>query len=383
MMTFGFNLKPGRKFMCDVGILTFHCADNFGAMLQAYGLKEYLRKGDADVEIVRYEPPFMAGRHWWIPYVPRNGFQGVLYSVWHGGIRNLKMGRKFFERKKHMNEFRKKYLIRKGQKKILFAKQFENLPYQYYIVGSDQIWNPSITLGLKEVYFGVFENRNKKKVLSYAASLGSVALPSEYDQEFSRLINCLDAVSVREGASIPYIRQFYKKNICAVPDPVFLLSREEWIKLEKQPDKTGYIFVYMTEKNEALINYVENLSKEKELLVVKIESEAKISGENVLIDYVSGPSEFLGYIHKAEYVVTNSFHGIAFSIIYQKKFAAFQHSSVGERIRSILSLHGLEDRIYQKEENIDIDCKIAWDMVRRRTEENVKLAENYLWKNIK
>ena len=82
-------------------------------------------------------------------------------------------------------------------------------------------------------------------------------------------------------------------------------------------------------------------------------------------------------------MVTNSFHGIAFSIIYQKKFAAFQHSSVGERIRSILSLHGLEDRIYQKEENIDIDCKIAWDMVRRRTEENVKLAENYLWKNIK
>lgn len=369
--------------MTKVGILTFHCADNYGAMLQAYGLKEYLRKRKVDAEIVRYEPPFMTGRHWLIPYIPRNDFQGVLYSVWHGGMRNIKMGKAFFERKMHMSDFRKRYLIRKGQKKMLFSNQLKKLSYQYYIVGSDQIWNPSITLGLKKVYFGAFENSEKRKVISFAASLGGASLSPEYDQEFSRLINYVDSVSVRESASISYVRQFCKKDVSAVLDPVFLLSKREWTAVEKLPDQRSYIFVYMTEKNEALTSYVERLSKKKGMLVINIEGRAKISGENILTDYVAGPGEFLGYIHKADYVVTNSFHGIAFSIIYQKNFMAFQHSSVGERIRNILALHELEGRMYRGEEDEDIDCKIAWDVVKKHTEENVRMSEAYLWENLK
>ena len=83
--------------MCNIGILTFHCADNFGAMLQAYGLKQYLVSKKMDVEIVRYEPPFMTGRHWWIPYIPEGGLFGIIRHGWHGWRRNLKLGKTFFE----------------------------------------------------------------------------------------------------------------------------------------------------------------------------------------------------------------------------------------------------------------------------------------------
>lgn len=76
--------------MNDVGILTFHCSDNYGAMLQAYGLKEYLKQQNVKAEIVRYEPPYMTGRHWWIPYVPLGNVFSTLWYGWHKWKRDRK-----------------------------------------------------------------------------------------------------------------------------------------------------------------------------------------------------------------------------------------------------------------------------------------------------
>lgn len=368
--------------MYDVGILTFHCADNFGAMLQAYGLKTYLREHGVRADIIPYEPPFMTGRHWWIPYIPMWGVRSIVYYGLNGWVHNIRMGKNFFRRRANMKRFRTEYLTQKGQGKILFSKQFAGLLYQCYIVGSDQIWNPDITCGLRKIYFGIFPNKNKKKVIAYAASLGGAFLSKEYDKQFSELINSLDAVSVREKAAIPYIERFYNGKVQAVLDPVFLLSKRKWKSIEKVPDMAGYIFVYMTEKNDDLLQYVKELSAKKKKLIVSLKREEDIAGENIYIDDVAGPAEFLGYVHKADYVVTNSFHGIAFSIIYQKKFTVFQHSSVGERISNILKIHGLENRIYQRNIDTDIDCSIEWDRVEKCTEANIEISREFLMKQL-
>jgi len=367
--------------MYDVGILTFHCADNFGAMLQAYGLKTYLRKKSINADIISYEPPFMTGRHWWIPYIP-GSIHDIVRNAWYGWRNNLRMGWTFFECRARMKRFRKEYLLTHSVKKIYFTGQLKKLPYRYYIVGSDQIWNPDITFGLRKVYFGAFENDCKKKVIAYAASIGKTSLASNFDLEFSKLIKSVDCISVRERTAISYISQFCKEDIWAVPDPVFLLKDKEWQKIEKVPEKEGYIFVYMTEDNNDLINYARELSKQKGLMIFKVKGGPDFDDVNILTDYVAGPAEFLGYIHKADYVVTNSFHGVAFSIIFQKKFVAFQHSSVGERISNVLTLHRLEDRMYQKDRYIEIDRDIAWEEVRRHTKENVKVAEDFLLNNL-
>ena len=97
--------------MCNVGILTFHCADNFGAMLQAYGLKTYLCGKGIEADIVPYEPPFMTGRHWWIPYAPVGGVYDILKFGWNGWRNNLKLGKNFFVRRANMKRFRKQYLL--------------------------------------------------------------------------------------------------------------------------------------------------------------------------------------------------------------------------------------------------------------------------------
>ena len=368
--------------MNKVGILTFHCADNCGAMLQAYGLKYYLMERGTDVEIVNYEPPFMTGWYWWIPYIPAGGILCSLkwgLSIWRN---HLKRGTSFFKQRSNMKRFRKKYLIEKTQKRVLFTYQLKYLPYQSYIVGSDQIWNPDITCGLRRAYFGAFKNRSKKKVIAYAASIGGVSLPEEYNKEFSELIKYVDSISVREESSIPYIKQFYSKDVLAVPDPVFLLKKKSWEKIEKLPDEEGYIVVCITEKNNKLLNYVKELSGSYGLPVIKIENGIEMADEDFKVDRTVGPSEYLGYIHKANFVVTNSFHMTAFSIIYQKKFVAFQHSHVGERITNLLNWYGLENRLYQDGKKVEIDNKIDWDNVEERMELSIRTAEQFLRENV-
>lgn len=367
-------LERVKRTCSDIGILTFHCADNYGAMLQALALKKYLLEKGLNVEIIDYKPFYMTGRHWWIPFAP-NG--DLLYCL-RGWIYHLRMRKVFFLRRNTMKSFRRKYLIDKGQKQIFFTYQFRKLSYRCYIVGSDQIWNPDITFGLREVYFGAFKSKNKKKVFAYAASLGGTELPGKYDNEFAQLLRFVDAVSVREKEAVPYIKRFCQGDVTAVPDPVLLLRQESWQKVEILPGRSGYILIYMTERNDTLIACAKKLSYIKKLPVIELRSAAGKGDITFITDYAAGPSEFLGYIHGADYVLTNSFHGTAFSIIYHKKFQVFLHKSLGARLRNILDICELEDRIYERDRGFDIDSDIEWNRVDRHVGEYVETAEAFI-----
>lgn len=374
-----------ERMEAEAGILTFHCSDNFGAMLQAYALKTYLCGNGIRTDVIRYAPPYMTGRHWLFPYLPDTWQRGFLTGVWSmlGSFKvHLGMGRDFFLRRANMRRFREEYLIDRRQPKCLSARRLKRLPYSYYIVGSDQIWNPDITCGLRGAYFGAFENGKKKKVISYAASFGGSSLSGQYDEEFSRLIQYVDAVSVREEEAIPYVKRFLEKEVTAVLDPVFFLDKEAWQKVEKTPVDGGYIFVYITEKNQKLTDYCLKLSRDTKLPVIEVSAGRLTTGAGFSVDITAGPAEFLGYIHHADYVVSNSFHAIALSILYQKRFLAFVHSNRGARIRNILQLHGLEDRLCETGEDTEIDAFVDWEEVRSRTKENVKSSGDFLIRNI-
>lgn len=379
------NEKLERKEMknsVEVGIITFHCSDNFGAMLQAYGLKKYLCNNGIDANIVPYEPLFMIGRHWWIPYIPTGDFLECIRNVKWGWKMHLCMKKDFFKARCNMGYFRKKYLTEKGHRKIHFDFQLNRLSYPYYIVGSDQIWNPDITCGLRKVYFGAFKNKQKKKVIAYGASLGRDFLDAQYDKKFSELITHVDAISVREESAIPYIKRFCKGNVRSVLDPVFLLEKGEWMRIENLPIIEGYILVYVTEYNKELVNYVKKLSKDKRLSIMELKTDMGGVDSGFQIDDTAGPAEFLGYVHKADYVVTNSFHAVAFSLIYQKKFLAFPHTSRNARLDNMLKIHGLERRLWQEGKEMQIDSPIDWGEVKRKTTENVRASIDYLMEHL-
>lgn len=373
------------KKEADVGILTFHCSDNYGAMLQACGLKTWLLEQGIRTDVVRYEPPYMTGRHWRIPYVPIPGLKGRIWCVKNmlDGYRiHKKMGADYTEQRANMRRFREEHLVDPAHPVLLFAPQLASLPYRNYVVGSDQIWNPNITCGLRKAYFGAFSNRRRKKVVAYAASFGGSSIPSSYDGQFARLIQNVDAVSVREEAAIPYVKRFYKGEVTAVLDPVFFLPKETWQKMERAPKQKGYIFVYITEKNQELTDYVKDLSKKTGLPVVETRTGRLGADDSFQVDYTTGPAEFLGYIHHADYVVTNSFHGVAFSILFQKRFLAFLHRSLGARIRNILRIHGLEGRICEEGRVPEIEAYVDWDEVVRRTEEHRESSGRFLLEHL-
>ena len=374
------NRKARNWTAGEVGILTFHCADNFGAMLQACALKRRLRADGVAADIVRYEPPFMTGRHWLIPYVPMNGPAWRLRCAARGLVDNLRNMRTFAARRANMRRFRQDWLIEAGQPRALFLPGLKKLSYRCYVVGSDQIWNPNITCGLRRAYFGAFDAPKKERVAAYAASFGGASLPEGYEKEFAGLVRQLDAVSLREAGAVPFVRRFYPGEVAAVLDPVFFLGREEWREMARPPARDRYILAYATEQNRAMAEYVKTLSRKTGLPVVELRAGTAGVGGGAVVDGAAGPAEFLGYVDRAEYVVTNSFHAAAFSILFEKRFLVFAHSQVNERLASVLALHGLEDRLCR--EGGDIDAPIDWPEVRGRTAQAVEASLGFLIKNV-
>ena len=117
--------------------------------------------------------------------------------------------------------------------------------------------------------------------------------------------------------------------------------------------------------------------------MVELRPNTGETDKSFLVDYTAGPAEFLGYIHRADYVVTNSFHMAAFSIIYEKRFLAFLHSSFGARIHNILQIHGLESRLCENGRRADMNGTIDWEDVKRRRESCAEESKRFLTDHIR
>lgn len=364
-----------------IGILTFYCSDNYGAMLQAYGLKNFVKSINDDTEIIPYAPFFLVGRHWFVPYYPFSSKRRQLIWAITGIKHNLQMKGDFFRQKINMRRFRKNYLVDTARK-IRNVKELEQLSYDTYIVGSDQIWNPDITFGLRSAYFGAFDNAHKKRVIAYAASLGGSELPVCFETEIRQLLQSVDSISMREEAAVPYIKTMTKSDVSAVTDPVFFLNAKQWERIEILPQKKHYILVYDTERNRKLNQYVKHLALEKHLEVVEIKLEKAHDDAEFTIEVSAGPAEFLGYIHYADYVVTNSFHALAFSIIFHKAFFVFGHSNRNARLENVLLQCGLEKRIDYNSREMDIDEVIDWKAVDERKAQMIEKSKDFLRKNL-
>ena len=379
------NVRGGKRD-AKIGILTFHCSDNYGAMLQAYGLKTWLQTHRFDAEIVPYAPFYMTRRHWLIQLPSfkwgKNPLRSILGSLART-LRNMQILPELLEQRKRMRAFRREALGVSGHA-MRWTWQFRFARYDRYIVGSDQIWNPAITFGLRKAYFGVVPGK-QKKVISYAASLGTAELPSEYREEFSRLVRQVDVISVREADSAAFVERASGKKVCAMPDPVILLTKEQWEEVEAPcplPDGYRYIIYHATQANSEMEKYAKTLAAAKGLEVLQIcyRRGERIEGFHAVL--TAGPHEFLGYIDKAEYVISNSFHAIAMSICFRKPFVAFLHSISGIRVQEILKICGLTDRIYRVDDTYDMDVPIPWGAVESNIARAVEKAESFLYTSL-
>lgn len=325
------------------GIITFHFAHNYGAMLQAYALMSHMESIGHEVSIINYTPQKLDKEYTINPlrYIRKPKLMIKQCIKLPIRFKQYNIFNDFLNQKMKLT-----HEVRNTKDLIELSSQFNNI-----IVGSDQVWNEDIT-GETNSYFLDFVQEGTKKI-SYAASFGKHEASSFIKSSIRDNLPSFHKVSVREDQGIKIIQNEIEKDITHVCDPVFLLNKDEWTrKIESSKyEKKQYILYYSLQENEMLKKYTEELSRKMGLPVYSIHPLCKtqrVCGKQ-LNDV--GPIEFLDLIKNAEVVCTNSFHAVAFSIIFERKLLHIAHNQLSSRVESLLRL--LDVNLGENSKNID------------------------------
>lgn len=339
-----------------VGILTFHCADNYGAVLQAYALQEYLKSLGHEAFIINYRPKYLTF-HYRI-FVNSLPDGSVLMKLKYF-LRNVLIAPIRLKRHLSFASFRKKHL---NCLNIDLNEPYNNL--DIFIFGSDQIWNSTITNGLDEIFFGNFVASTNKKLIAYAASAGSTLnINNTQKIFFQEHLSKFYAIGVREKSLL----NFLKPLQCFLTiDPVLLAGQELFNKIAQYNIKGKYLLLFQLGDNHDVEKIAFQVGRKKKLPIIKINSSSESLKNRKVISSAS-PELFLSYIKNASYVVTPSFHGTAFSILFKKDFTSVCLSSIeGERIVNLLQQLGLQNRIATLDSSLfnteSIDYSIAYKL---------------------
>lgn len=339
------------------GIITFHDANNYGAVLQVYALKTKMNEYCESEIINYYNQNFHKSEN--IKGIKRK----LLSLMYKNDIKN---------KNKEFTDFRKKQL--NINKDIIKTEDLKTLnsKFDLFISGSDQVWNLRCS-GNNDTYFLDFVMDNKKKI-AYSASFGTNE--PKLDEKHLNYIKDFAKISVREKSGQKYLN---KNGIEAIKtsDPVFLLRKEEWDNLAEE-DNDKYILVYEVVNGVNMINFAKKLSKMYGIKIVVITSSNKpIWGVKTIRS--AGPMKWLKLIKNAEYVITNSFHGLAFSLIFNKQFFIEQlsNSDSNTRMIELLEEFGLKSRVLDniKDKKIDI---IQFNDVNKKIEINREDSIKYI-----
>ena len=353
-----------------IGLLTFHDAHNYGAMLQCYALQQYLITQGHEVEVINYCPEFyhkQYKKHKILPFLGKNPIRTIKSLYYNVYLYNKRCNAfiKFHKRYLHLSHYAKA----------------DNIPSDYdaYIVGSDQIWNPELTNGFDKIYFCDFNfPKEKRKYISYAPSMEKQHLTEQEIQYLTQTLNQFDALSVREYSLISLLQPLTKKRIHQVLDPTLLVSPNVWINLTNQFKKPQqpYVLLYQIREN---VDVRENAYKlAKEINGYVIELTARIDRHYPTKYQTFSPLNFINLFRYAEYVLTTSFHGTAFSIIFERNFFTFKlHDNFDNRSYSLLKAIELESRYINPNNTIKLD-KIDYSEVNKRLESLRKKSREFL-----
>lgn len=322
-----------------IGILTFHRAHNYGAVLQCYALQQHLKQLGHDAYVIDYN-----NKRLWASYSWRD--RGYEKRILSNPL--LLPARLFIYIKNRRRQIVRYHKFAKFQENVLRLAPVGAIteqPYDLILIGSDQVWNTIITKGFDPYYWGTFEKPATTKVATYAASLRKLWNEEDYDTIYKALKK-LDGISVREMNVGEYVKGLFPDlDVSFVPDPVFLLSSEQWKSLAKLPRNTEpYAFFYQAEKSDAVYKTAKEIATNRNLPLITL--SANQWGVNSKECHSASPQEFLGWLINANLVITSSFHALAFSIIFQKDFYAvnLQHGN-DERLKNIVLLFGLDERL--------------------------------------
>lgn len=324
----------------NIHIITIHHIHNFGSVFQAYCLQKYLSDLGNNVDIIDYRPSYYdAGR-------------SRLKSV-VGRLLNLCA---YTKRKKKYERFISEFdnLSEKRFSEINELKEFYCNSNDFFIAGGDQLWNTYHPCGNDDVYKLIFSNSPYKAAIG--TSMGRNNQSNNELQELAHKISDFKAVLLREKSTVERFAEYTEVPCFHVIDPVGLVDPEHLKKMSiKSCLNAPYAVMYLADSGQALDECVRYLSQDMGLKIVHLCGFRKKCYCD-LFEKDTGPRELLGYILNADFVLSASFHATMFAIIFNKQFATLlPHTQTNERIESLLTYFGLEDRIIKSP--VDV-CKL-------------------------
>lgn len=362
--------------MKKIGIITFHRAHNYGAVLQVYALQKKLSQ-KYETKIIDYRNKELE-KSYDVININKKNIKGTIKSlisfiIYHNKI--LKRYKKFENFINNELNLTKMYNSEK-------SLQDEPPELDVYITGSDQVWNYNISEKKINAYTLNFGNDNIERI-SYAASIGTDNLNEQHKEEYINNIKKINAISVREKKAKEYLQKKINREIEVTLDPTLLMTRKEWensFNLTAK-EKERYIFGYTLTDDKSyyeIINYLSEMTGYKIIHVGKRNKGIK----NVLRNaYSDGPIEFLKLIKNAEYVVTSSFHATVFSIIFNKKFWVVPPKKTSSRITNLLDKVNLSNRAIRTFDDFKkqkYDEKIDYKKVDNILEHDINKSINWL-----
>lgn len=342
-----------------ISLITLHCVNNYGSVLQTYASQKALEKMGHVVEVVdyiRYDQTFVNKLLSHFKY-ENHTFKGFVKSlIFMPSVIAMQIKFGTF-RKRHIHTTLCKYYK---------DDDFITNPIEAdaYVVGSDQVWNSILNKGIVKPYYLSYVPNESKKI-SYSSSFGVDKLQEEEKNIVGNMLKRFDYITTRELSGVEIVRDLGIENVSQILDPTLLLDGEAWKNIAVAcKEKKPYLLVYQLHHQEGLNDYLKEISRTYKLKVIRIcyrYDEFRKFGNCVFLPSVE---QLLGYIINASYIVTDSFHITAFSINLNKQFESLVPAKqFGGRISSLLKLTGLESRGVSDFEHSCIERTIDYSKV--------------------
>lgn len=316
----------------NIGILTFHKTDNYGAMLQAYALSAYLENKRHTVCFIDYCPEYVYKK-----LFNKKTFTGKCKDQ----IKHIVCKSIFDEKNHKFKSFVKKYF------KLMPVDIVSDLDMVF--IGSDQVWAPRLT-NYDSYYLG--GRINNKKIVSYAASCGNVSnLDDRTKSLYIQYLSKLKYISVRENSARKILNDLLERDCYLNIDPTLLVDNSLFENIQILPNKKSYIFVYDA-TNPDVLEFAKKLAAKLNKEVVALSCDIAIKNKDVLIQSAS-VEEFLGYVANSDIVVSTSFHGCALAISYHKNLYCINTGAIASRSKELLETLSISDRYVNIDDDID------------------------------
>ncbi len=342
--------------MKKISLITLQYVNNYGSVLQTYASQEYLKAKGYSVEIVNYTREncrFNNLKKSMKQYYRQKGGLFALPIV--SQLLTMRWKRLHKKRNEIFEQFRSKN-INLSQEYESSVELMENPPIaDYYCVGSDQVWNYFYNDGVLPEYFLQYALKDKKK-FALASSIGVEQIEDIQKGELiKKYLSDFSLITVREKSAKTVLEQLGCERVYQILDPTLLLNRNDWVTKcnLNENRKDSYVLLYQLNPCKEMIQLAREVAEKKGCRLIVIANNLRMSIPKAKI--IDNPSieQFLSLILNAKYVVTDSFHGTAFSINFNKQLFVWLPSKYSTRLTSMLELVGLSDRILK-------DCDDRW-----------------------